>query len=158
MTTWTYAELAPDFRYWLREGLPVGLPGVVAVSLDGGGHYARRFEDAPPALTVEATDFLLPLQPPVLYGDAQGLAVRLTDTGRAFDDCEVVFQAESPGFMLWTIHTGPLADANHVVRVPALPDGRAIRMISGVEVTCIENRDFADPTRPERTAVGASRR
>lgn len=154
----TMAELAPDFRYWLREGLPVGLPGVVKVAIDGGGSYTRRFEAPPPALTVEATDFLAPLQPPVAYGDAQGLAVRLTDTGRAFDDCRVMFQAESPSFMLWTIHTGPIADANHVVRVPALPDGRAMRVISGVEVTCIENQGLADPTRPERTAVGASRR
>lgn len=156
ITTTAWALVAPGFTPSFGRSLAVGLPGIVAVDVPGRGRHARRFETIPTTMTVEASDFLPRLRTPELVGDAAHLrGLRLTDAGRAFDNCVLRFTADTPDPVYWTIETGPLADAGRVVYFPSVPNGLAISLRSELKVSCVQNAGFVDPTRPELTAIGS---
>lgn len=154
----TSALISPDFSVPTNKALPVGMPGTVSVSVPGLGGFARLFESPATTMTVGASDFMPPLRPLQLVGDAQHLrGVQLTDVGRTFDACFVRLATQDPNPAFWTIATGPITDARHVVHVPVIPNAPPIVLGGELTVTCYENARFADPTRPARSTSATTR-
>ena len=154
----TSALISPDMAVPTNRTLPVGLPGAVSVSVPGLGGYARYFESAATTMTLVASDFMPPLRPLQLVGDTQHLrGVQLTDVGRTFDACFVRFATQDSNPAFWTIATGPITDARHVVHVPVIPNAPPTVLGGELDVTCFENHGFADPTRPARSTTATTR-